>query len=172
VRSPRLAEEVDAQWEFIERELVSASRGAHAAKSVFIAFHHTPYAVHMKGPAGGYLPISRDARRRLLALCDRWHVQAVLSGHAHWSREVMHGNTTLITTPSVSFNSPFGPGGKLPLGYRVVTVQDQRLFHRYKSLDLSDRRPFWVIGIRQGASDGRWLDHLSSNSPLARAESA
>jgi 3',5'-cyclic AMP phosphodiesterase CpdA len=171
-RSPRLRAEVDAQWEFLDRSLADSARGVSPARSVFIAFHHTPYAVHRKGPAGGYLPISRASRRRLFGLCDRWNVQAVLSGHAHWSREVLHGRTALITTPSVSYNSPFGPGGKLPLGYRVITAQGDRLFYRYKSLDLSDRRPFWVIGLRQGASDGRYLDHLDSASALARAASA
>jgi hypothetical protein len=160
-RAWRLEHEVDAQWEFLERELSRSAGEPGAAKSVFIAFHHTPYAVHVREFAGGYLPISRPARRRILDLCARWHVQAIFSGHAHWSREVLVGGTALITTPSVSYNSPFGPSGKLPLGYRIVTVLGDHLFHRYKSLDLAGIDPFWVIGLRQSSSDGRYLDHLA-----------
>jgi 3',5'-cyclic-AMP phosphodiesterase len=167
-RSPRLAGEADAQWEFLERSLADATRGPCPAESVFIAFHHTPYAMHPDEFAGGYLPISRDSRRRILDLARRFHVQAILSGHAHWSREVTVGGVSLITTPSVAFNSPFGPSGKLPLGYRVFTVAGDHFFHRYKSLDLAGMGPFWVIGLRQPTSDGRWLDHLGGVIPNSR----
>jgi len=171
-RSPRLEAEVEAQWEFLERELRRTAHGARPATSVFICFHHVPYAVHVKEFAGGYLPISREARRRILELSRRWHVQAILSGHAHWSREVLVGGTALITTPSVSFNSPFGPSGKLPLGYRIVTVLGDHFFHRYKSLDLAGIDPFWVIGLRQSSSDGRYLDHLAGVVPNTRCLAA
>ena len=167
-RSPRLDDEVEAQWEFLERELAGTAGGARPPESVFIAFHHTPYAMRMDRFAGGYLPINRASRRRILDLARRWRVQAILSGHAHWSREVLAGDTALITTPSVSYNSPFGPGGQLPLGYRVVTVLGDHLFHRYKSIDLAGLAPFWVVGLRQRAGDGRWLDHLSGVIPNSR----
>ncbi len=163
-RSPRLADEVEAQWEFLERELAAAG----ACRSLFIAFHHTPYAVHVDEFAGGYLPISRESRRRILDLASRFHVQAILSGHAHWSREVAVGGVALITTPSVAYNSPFGPSGKLPLGYRVFTVAGDHFFHRYKSLDLAGMAPFWVVGLRQPPSDGRWVDHLGGVVPNSR----
>ncbi len=168
-RSARLADEVDAQWEFLERELSCSVCGPRPARSVFICFHHVPYAVHVNGPALGYLPISRSARRRIFDLCRRWNVQAVLSGHAHWSREVLVGRTALITTPSVSFNNPFGPGGKLPLGFRVVTTLGEHLFHRYKSLDLAGLPSVRVIGVRQHASDGRWVEQLSGYVANTRA---
>jgi 3',5'-cyclic AMP phosphodiesterase CpdA len=167
----RFDDEVEAQWEFLERELEKSVAGPRPARSVFLAFHHLPYAVHPKGPAGGYLPISRAARKRIFALCAKYDVQAILSGHAHWSRAQDYEGTALITTPSVSYNSPVGFNGRVPLGFRVINVGSEGISHRYKSLDFAGMEVPRHLGIKQVESDGSYVASLDGETSNPRTMS-
>ena len=168
-RRAALAETVDAQWTWLEEQLAASAESPHPASTVFVCLHHPLFSNRVDQRVASYLTVTMKAKRRMLALCDRYRVQAVLAGHSHRNRVHTYRGTTLLTTPSVFWNSPELRGGKVPLGYRVCHVRSDGFEYRYRTLDIRDLGNHRVKTMKQVSSDGAFCDDLSGLAGNPRA---
>lgn len=110
-----LGREAD-QWAFLETELAAK---APAGTTTLLLSHYPPFLTTADEPGGDYWNIEPAPRKRLLALCKKGGVSAVLSGHLHRPLRNRHEGIVYVTTHPVSFGLP---RGKQPQGWTLVTV--------------------------------------------------
>ena len=165
----KLGEAVDAQWTWLEEQLKKSRDGDQPATSVFLCLHHPLFSNRVDQRVASYLTVTMKAKKRMLALCAKHKVQAVLTGHSHRNRVHRYRGTTLLTTPSVFWNSPELRGGKVPLGYRIFEVRSDGIAHRHKTLDIRDLGNHRVKTMKQITSDGGYFDELSGRADNPRA---
>jgi len=168
-RRRKLTEHIDTQWQWFETQLDASRNGEHPATSVFVCLHHPPFTNRPQQRLASYLTITMKAKRRLLALCVKHKVQAVLTGHVHRSHLHTYRGVQLINSPSVFWNTPRLGGGKVPLGYRVFHVRGDGIDYRYKTLDIRDLAPYRVKTMKQAPGDGDFYAALDGHAGNPRA---
>ena len=119
--------EYNRQLDWLEAELVSARDGS--AERVIVLSHHPLFLEHPDEP-DLYFNVPRDNRRPVTELLQAHGVDAVFAGHMHQNNYARHGNMLMIASGSVGY-----PLGNDPSGYRMVTVSNKGIDHRYYSLD-------------------------------------
>ncbi len=115
------------QIDWLESELVSARDGS--AEKVIVLSHHPLFLEHPDEP-DLYFNVPRDNRRPVTQLLETHGVDAVFAGHMHQNNYARHGNMLMVATGSVGY-----PLGDDPSGYRMVTVSNKGIDHRYYSLE-------------------------------------
>ena len=119
--------EYNRQIDWLEAELVSAREGP--AEKVIVLSHHPLFLKHPDEPDENF-NVPRDNRRPVTGLLEAFGVDAVFAGHVHRNNYARHGNMLMIASGSVGY-----PLGSDPSGYRMVTVSNKGIDHRYYSLD-------------------------------------
>jgi len=104
----------DRQWAFIEAELAVPS-----TEPTIVVMHYPPFLTAPDEPGGGYWDIEPAPRQRLLALLQKGHVSAVLTGHLHRPLRNDWNGIPLITSLPVSFGLP---KDVQPEGWTLITV--------------------------------------------------
>ena len=128
VHNPReVRAEYTRQIDWLESELVSARDGS--AEKVIVLTHHPLFLEHPDEP-DLYFNVPRDNRRPVTQLLEAHGVDAVFAGHMHQNNYARHGNMLMIASGSVGY-----PLGDDPSGYRMVTVSNKGIDHRYYSLE-------------------------------------
>ena len=128
VHNPREVQaEYRRQIDWLEAELVSARDGQ--AEKVIVLSHHPLFLEHPDEP-DAYFNVPRDNRRPVTGLLETHGVDAVFAGHMHQNNYARHGNMLMIASGSVGY-----PLGSDPSGYRIVTVSNKGIDHRYYSLE-------------------------------------
>ena len=167
----KLQPQVEQQWTFLETELKRSADAKDPMTSVLLAFHHFLYSSRPNERGGGYGPVAPESRDRILSLCEQFKVQAVLTGHSHTSMLFDHKRTTLITTPSVSWNNPQRKNEKLPLGYRVIRVKADGIEHRYKTIDTTGWKLYFPGKVPQPGGNGDYVAALDGRALKPRTSS-
>ena len=119
--------EYSRQIDWLEAELVSAREGS--AEKVIVLSHHPLFLEHPDEP-DEYFNVPRDNRRPVTELLQTHGVDAVFAGHMHRNNYARHGDMLMIASGSVGY-----PLGSDPSGYRMITVSNKGIDHRYYSLD-------------------------------------
>ena len=128
VHTPREVQaEYRRQIDWLEAELVSARDGS--AEKVIVLSHHPLFLEHPDEP-DLYFNVPRDNRRPVTQLLEAHGVDAVFAGHMHQNNYARAGNMLMIASGSVGY-----PLGSDPSGYRMVTVSNKGIDHRYYSLE-------------------------------------
>lgn len=100
------------QWNFLEKELAMAS---DVPKVIFM--HYPLFVMTADEPGGRYWNVEPEPRQRLLSLCKRAGVKAVLTGHLHKPMVNNYEGTLLLGTTATSFSFP-----RHLEGWTLVTV--------------------------------------------------
>ncbi len=119
--------EYDRQIDWLEAELVSARDGP--AEKVVVLSHHPLFLEHPDEP-DKYFNVPRDNRLPVTGLLQTHGVDAVFAGHMHQNNYARHEGMLMIASGSVGY-----PLGSDPSGYRMVTVSNKGIDHRYYSLE-------------------------------------
>jgi 3',5'-cyclic AMP phosphodiesterase CpdA len=172
-RRDALAAVVEEQWTWLEEQLRRSESPDDGTLSVFVCLHHPLFSTGPAQRLASYLTTTMKAKERMLELCTRHRVQALLSGHAHRSRVCHYRDVALINSPSVFWNTPEFPGGPLPLGFRVFEVKSSEVSWRYKTLDTTGISDLRVKLAKQSHSSGEWVRSLEGHAwnPRALTES-
>jgi 3',5'-cyclic AMP phosphodiesterase CpdA len=130
--SEQVPTEFAAQESWLEAELARARRNG---ASQIVVFQHHPYFLKNAAEPDQYFNIPLAHRARYLGLFHKYGVTAVFAGHYHQNAEAGDGAMEMITTGPVG--KPFGGAQS---GFRIVTVTDSGISHRYYGLgDLPNR---------------------------------
>lgn len=128
LHSPReVWPEYRRQIDWLEAELVSARDGQ--AEKVIVLSHHPLFLEHADEP-DRYFNVPRDNRLPVTELLRAHSVDAVFAGHMHQNNYARDGNMLMIASGSVGY-----PLGNDPSGYRMVTVSNTGIDHRYYPLE-------------------------------------
>ncbi|AQT69815.1 Calcineurin-like phosphoesterase [Anaerohalosphaera lusitana] len=98
---------------------------AKKAENIFVFMHH-PLYLNSPDEPGAYSNMPVGIRKELLEFFVQNGVQAVFSGHFHDNRINSYQGVDLITTNSIT-----APLGKIPAGFRVVEVRQERYEQTY-----------------------------------------
>lgn len=138
LKDPTGAPEVlAAQQAWLERQL----RDATSAKAKHILlFQHHPLFLAKENEPDQYFNIPLERRTPLLDQLKQADVRAVFAGHYHRNAHGLAGAMEMITT------GPVGrPLGKDPSGFRIVTVYETEIQHKYYGMaDVPDN-----IGLKE-----------------------
>ncbi|MGZ4974100.1 MAG: metallophosphoesterase family protein, partial [Limisphaerales bacterium] len=102
------------QWTFLESELAKTN---DMPKVVFM--HYPLFVTNANEPGGAYWNVEPEPRQRLLSLCKKAGVKAVLTGHLHKPLEKEYEGILLLGTTAVSFGFPRNSNQE---GWTLVTV--------------------------------------------------
>lgn len=122
--------EFDAQFEFLERTLAGVSAGTYRH---VVAFGHHPLFLDSAGEADAYWTVPGAARGRVLGLFREHGVRTMFSGHLHRNNYARDGDFEMVSSGPIGY-----PLGNDPSGYRIVTLSDRTVRHRYVSLESQD----------------------------------
>lgn len=125
------SEKVPGEWEdqlsFLEDDLEAAESSGFPLKIVFS--HHPMFLRHPEeGDAATHIPFER--RKILMKLFNKYQVSHVFSGHLHRNHIVRSGITEHVSTSAVGLQA----GNDKP-GYRLISVQGNRVTHQYYNFD-------------------------------------
>ncbi len=123
----KVADEAAEQLAWFEAELQKAQREDVAH---ILVFQHRPLFIESPDELGWYFNISMRHRGAYLKLLRKYGVDGVFSGHLHRNIYRECGDIELVTTGAIGM-----PMGDDPSGFRVVEVFEDRIAHRYLSLD-------------------------------------
>ncbi len=118
--------ELDEQLEFLGREL---ARAAGDGVAHVVLFGHHPLFLESADEEDTYWNLPQERRRIVLDLIHRHGVRIAFAGHWHRNSLAFDGDFEMVTSGPVGF-----PLGDDPSGYRVVTVQESQVTHRYAAL--------------------------------------
>ncbi len=118
--------ELAEQLEFLDRELARAA--ADGVRHVVLLGHH-PLFLESPDEEDTYWNLPRERRRIVLDLVHRHGVRIAFAGHWHRNSLAFDGDFEMVTSGPVGF-----PLGDDPSGYRVVTVEESQITHRYAAL--------------------------------------
>jgi 3',5'-cyclic AMP phosphodiesterase CpdA len=125
-KAPALVgEEAAKQEEWLERELVKAKESG----AVTVVFQHIPFFLEKAGEPDQYFNIPITARRRILALLQRYGVHYVFAGHYHRNSFGREGDLEMVTTGPAGM--PIGPD---PSGFRLAALKGTRIEHTWYGL--------------------------------------
>lgn len=119
--------ELDAQLEFIARELARASEKDHRA----VMMGHHPLFTASADEDDSYWNIPAARRDRLLEMIRRHRVPVMFAGHWHRNAYATDGDFEMVTSGAVGY-----PLGRDPSGYRLVHVGTSAIRHEYHPLEL------------------------------------
>lgn len=102
------------EWAFLERAMDEPS-----TKPTIVFQHYPPFLKSPGEPSDHYWNLEPAPRARLLALLEKGHVNALLTGHLHRPLTNHLGPMLIQTTPPVAWGIPLG---KQPEGWTLVTV--------------------------------------------------
>ncbi len=116
-----------AQQTWLDQQL----RDAQDAKAKHILlFQHHPLFLAKEDEPDQYFNIPLERRTSLLDQLKQAEVRAVFAGHYHRNAYGRAGAMEMITT------GPVGrPLGKDPSGFRIVTVHEKNIQHKYYGMD-------------------------------------
>jgi alkaline phosphatase D len=105
------------QWKMLEWEFAKTN------DTPKIVFMHYPLFLKEAGEPGGiYWNIEPEPRKRLLDMCYKAHVQAVLTGHLHRPLTNDYEGILLYSAPPISFPLP----KTNPVAWTLVTIWKDR----------------------------------------------
>jgi 3',5'-cyclic AMP phosphodiesterase CpdA len=111
-------ENVEGESEKQDAWLTETLREAAASGGPIFIIGHYPLFRRHAGEWENYFNLPKKARRRLLALYERSHVAAVLTGHTHRLLVNRYKDIQMVCGETTCRNSD-----KRPLGFRVWTVK-------------------------------------------------
>lgn len=118
-------EAIDQDY-WLKAELEKAQR----SKDIIMVFMHHPLFLDNPDEKDEYFNFPEVTRRKYLALFKEYNVKFVFAGHYHRNAGGRDENLEMITT------GPVGrPLGSDPSGFRIVTVDNGVVKHRYYGLD-------------------------------------
>lgn len=129
---PGLENEQKKQKKWMLKELEKAK--ARKAKHIFI-FQHHPYffkTLDEKG-AAPYFHLPKN-KKEYFSIFHQYDVRAVFAGHWHRNSEGKDGDIEMITTGQLSSK------GKVPAGFRVVHVFQDKIEHKYYGLNIFPKK--------------------------------
>jgi 3',5'-cyclic AMP phosphodiesterase CpdA len=132
-KAPQMvAAEAARQEAWLRRELAKARQDGIQH---LIVFQHHPFFLNTPDEPEQYFNIPVETRKRYLALCREYGVEAVFTGHYHRTASGRDGPVEVVTTGPVG--KPLD-GGKS--GLRIVTLGPGGVKHQYYDFgDLPDR---------------------------------
>jgi serine/threonine-protein phosphatase CPPED1 len=108
-----IAGETDKQDAWLAQTLEAAAK---KQRRIFLVMHY-PLFVKQPDEPEGYYNLPLPARRELLALLERYRVEAVLAGHTHTTSSNDYHGIQMVTSENTSRNFD-----KHPSGFRVWHV--------------------------------------------------
>ncbi len=129
--SPRLVPgELDEQLAWLEWEV---DRAREEQIQVILLGHH-PLFLQDADEEDSYWNLPRDRRHHLLRLIHDGGIRHAFAGHWHRNSVARDGEFEMVTSGPVGY-----PLGDDPSGFRVVSIEQGRVAHRYSAL--SDSQP-------------------------------
>lgn len=126
IDSPELVpEELEEQLAWFEWEI---ERGIEEQKTMILFGHH-PLFVARPDEEDTYWNIPRLRRDPILDLVHRAGIKNAFAGHWHRNSVAWDGDFEMVTSGPVGY-----PLGDDPSGYRVVSVEQTRVSHRYSGM--------------------------------------
>lgn len=127
-KDPTLVEEEAAkqdQW------LLKTLKEAKEKKFTnIVVFQHIPFFLTDPNEKDGYFNIPLQRRMKYLDLLNKYGVKFIFAGHLHKNAIGRYKGLEMVTT------GPVGkPLGNDPSGFRIVTVNKNKIEHRYYRLD-------------------------------------
>jgi 3',5'-cyclic AMP phosphodiesterase CpdA len=113
------------QYDWLKNELAGKRRARQT-----ILFCHYPFFIKSPDEPESYSNIGIGSRSKYLDLFREYDVSAVYSGHLHNNAVSASGETEFIVTSAVG-----KPLGEAPSGLRIIKVYQDRIEHKYYSLD-------------------------------------
>ncbi len=104
----------ERQWALLGKELAGPSQDP-----TIVLLHYPPFVKTADEAAGQSVDIEPEPRMRLLGLCAKAHVSAILSGHLHHALRNEWNGIPLITSIPTSYSNPKQVDGE---GWTLVTV--------------------------------------------------
>jgi 3',5'-cyclic AMP phosphodiesterase CpdA len=127
ISSPaKVQQDADKQEAWLKAELGKAA--VSGARHIIVFQHHSWFLQEPNEPTQ-YFNIPIEQRLRYLALLKSSGVRYVFAGHYHRNAYGKDGDLEMITNGPVS-----RPLGTDPTGFRIVTVKDSGIEHRYYSM--------------------------------------
>ena len=120
IQAPQKDQEAARQQEvWLEKTLADAKSNPDLQ---IVVFQHIPYFIHSADEADQYFNIPASTRRKYLDLLEQAGVKYIFTGHYHRNAIGLDGPLTEVVTGAVGM-----PIGKSVSGFRVVTVEGQKL---------------------------------------------
>jgi 3',5'-cyclic AMP phosphodiesterase CpdA len=95
-----------------------------------VIFQHIPWFINTPDEKNGYFNIPLERRIKYLDLLNSYGIKYVFAGHYHRNSIGEYRGLEMVTT------GPVGkPLGKDPSGFRIITVNKNKITHEYFSLD-------------------------------------
>jgi 3',5'-cyclic AMP phosphodiesterase CpdA len=127
----QLPEEAERQTEALREHLRAA---ANESERTILIGHH-PLFVDHADEEDTYWNIPKAVRLPMIELARTYGVKTMFSGHLHRNNRAEDAGLEVIASGPVGY-----PLGHDPSGYRVVTVSEDGVSHRYASL-MADESP-------------------------------
>ena len=112
--------------EFLADDLSAARR--RGAQHIILFTHHPLFAKRADEAGDGWC-VPPERRDELLAILRDCGAAAVFAGHMHRNEVAEDGGLLMVTTGAVGY-----PLGEDPSGFRVVSVREDGISHRYAPL--------------------------------------
>lgn len=115
------------QYQWLEKIL---KKNRH--KRTPIIFTHHPFFLENFDEDEGYFQLSKEARKKYFDLFEKYGVKGVFSGHLHQNRIASYKDLfPVITTSAIGVQL-----GKDKSGYRIITIENGKISHEYKNVDI------------------------------------
>lgn len=102
------------QWKFLEGELEKTTD-----KPKVLFMHYPLFVTNVAESGGGYWNVEPEPRQRLLELCKKANVKAVLTGHLHRPMKNEYDGILFLGTPAIAFGFPRNAHRE---GWTLVTI--------------------------------------------------
>ena len=113
--------------QFLSDDLSAAKRRGAAR---IILFTHHPLFHKSASEIGDGWCVPDERRDELMAILRDYGADAVFAGHLHRNQAAEDGGLMMVTTGAVGY-----PLGKDPSGFRLVTVGEEAITHRYMGIE-------------------------------------
>ncbi|XP_006011025.1 serine/threonine-protein phosphatase CPPED1 isoform X2 [Latimeria chalumnae] len=102
-----------------------------------VVFQHIPIFLQNPDEENDYFNLEKSIRKEILGKFHKAGIKAVFSGHYHRNAGGKHDGLDMVVTSAIGCQL-----GEDQHGLRVVVVTEEKLLHKYYSLDeLSDQKP-------------------------------
>ena len=128
LHSPQnVPQEANEQEQWLIKTLAEAKEKNY--KHIFVFLHH-PFFIKQEAEADDYFNITTATRNRFLELFKANGVHYIFAGHYHRNAFAQSAGLEMVTTGPVGM-----PLGADSSGFRIISVNKQKIHHRYYSLD-------------------------------------